>query len=923
MAGLVASLACGVVAAADPAPTKQAPSNPSPSKQPASQQPAAKAAAATPTRVTTIEGLTEYRWPNGLRAILGPDPARPSLAVNLVYQVGSRHEGAGEAGMAHLLEHMLFKGTRATPEPKAEFSRRGMRWNGTTSYDRTNYFAQFAAGQANLDWMIGWLADTMTNVKVTADLLDPERTVVRSEMEQAENRPQRVLYQQLMGTAYRFHPYGRSVIGTESDLANVQPERLQAFYRRYYRPDNAVLVVSGQFDEAALLATISRTLGRIARPAQPVAQPYTLDRAQEGEREIVVRRVGGVPLLGLAYHMPPGASRDAVALSLLATMLGRQPDGLLYSALVKTGLAVGAYAYPVMLRDPGVLQIGATLAREQDRDKVLATIAELLGGELPLTQAMLERTRQDLDNDLSRTLEAGDSLALALTEAIAVGDWRLFFAQRDWVRQMTLDDIRQAAARYLVRDNRTVAWYLPTDKPQRAPAPARVDPAELLAGQVWPQARARVADFRLTPASIDAKLVQGRLEPGVRFALLPRQTSGRRVHLNLRLQWGDLASLSGRWREADLLDRMLPAGTRTLPLQAFEDRLRALDARLDLSGSETGVDVNLQVARENLDEALGLAVAAIREPVFPADVFEERRRALISSIRAGIDQPDARISDAIRRAGFPYPPEDPRHYRDPRTLIADLEAQTPERLAAFYREFAGASQGQLSAVGDFDPQALQARVRTLLADWTSPKPYARIERRFQPLAGERKVIALADKANAVYSAIQTIELGEDDPDYPALALAVRMLGGDSGSRIPRRLREREGMSYGSYSSLSADRRVRNGAISIRAIHAPANLGRLERALKEELERALTAGFEPTEIDNVRQAWLQRRSQALTDEAGLGGLLASNLYWDRDMAHWLRFEAALRSVSADDAARALRKYLDPQRLFVVAAGDYRD
>ena len=210
-----------------------------------------------PTRITRVEGLTEYRWPNGLTALVGSDQASPSQSLNLVYKVGSRNEGPGEAGMAHLLEHMLFKGTVATPDPKRAFADRAMRFNATTSYDRTNYFSHFAANDESFAWYLGWLADTMTNVRITDETLGSERTVVRNEMEQGQNRPSSLLFQEMMGAAYRFHPYGRAVIGTESDLEHVKASSLQEFYELYYRPDNAVLVVTGKIDEDATVKAIS------------------------------------------------------------------------------------------------------------------------------------------------------------------------------------------------------------------------------------------------------------------------------------------------------------------------------------------------------------------------------------------------------------------------------------------------------------------------------------------------------------------------------------------------------------------------------------------------------------------------------------------------------------------------------------------
>ena len=882
---------------------------------------AAAKSAKLPEKVTTIHGITEYRLDNGLRVLLGPDNGGPIVTMNLVYRVGSRHEGPGEAGMAHLLEHMLFKGTEKHPDPKGEFSRRGMRWNGTTSYDRTNYYAQFTPDREGQQWMLGWFADTMSSLRITAEKLDGERPVVRNEMQSSENRPQRLLYQQLMSAAYDFHPYGRTVIGTVTDLAEVQPAQLQDFYHRYYRPDNAVLIVTGKFDEAQVLGDIAHAFAAVAQPKTPIAEPYTLDRVQQGEREVHLRRAGGVPLMYVGYHMTAGAAREAVAMSALALMLTRQPDGPLYEALVKPGIAVSVYGYPVSLHDPGLVQFGATFADESRREEAWRTMRALLEDKLPLTEESLARTKQDFANSRREVLESPESLGLALTEAVAIGDWRLFFAQDDWMQDLTLQEVESVGRSYLVRDNRTLAWYLPTQQTMRAPEPARADIEALLAGHSWRQKEAFEADFVLTPESIEKQTITGALPGGLEYAMLPRRTKGDRVSVVLRLQWGDLASLSGRWQDADMLGRMMQTGTRTLPLQQFEDRLRGLDARMDLTADETGAWLSLQVARSNLDAALDLAAQALKEPVFPADVYEERKRRLIASIESRRDQPEAMVADMLRRAGRDYPASDPRHHRPPDELIADLRAHTLERMEAFYRDFAGASHGQFAVVGNIDPQAMKSWLESTLGDWKSAKPYQRIDRPYYALPSDRRFASVADKPNAVYLRTRAIEMNEDDPDYPALALAMRAFGGNAGSRVSKRLREQDGLTYGAYATVNVDREVRHGAITLRAIHAPDNLPRIEAALQEELARARSEGFTEEELDAVREAWAQRRAQTLGDEGNVASILASNLYWGDSMRRWMEFDEKIRTTPLDAVDAAFRKYVLPEQVLVLGAGEY--
>src|SRR5262252_9293785 len=220
------------------------------------------------TKVTSVEGITEYRLDNGLKVLLFPDNSKPSVTVNVTYLVGSRNEGYGETGMAHLLEHMLYKGTTKHGDVKAELTAHGAQFNGSTSYDRTNYFETLTATDENLRWALEMEADRMVNSRVSRQDLDSEMTVVRNEFENGENSPPRILDERVRSTAYLWHAYGHSPIGSRSDIEHVPIENLQAFYRKYYQPDNAMLVVAGKFDAAKTLAWINDAFGKIPKPTR-------------------------------------------------------------------------------------------------------------------------------------------------------------------------------------------------------------------------------------------------------------------------------------------------------------------------------------------------------------------------------------------------------------------------------------------------------------------------------------------------------------------------------------------------------------------------------------------------------------------------------------------------------------------------------
>ena len=253
------------------------------------------------TEIASIEGITEYELDNGLRVLLFPDASSPTITVNITYLVGSRHEGYGETGMAHLLEHLVFKGTPTHPDIPKELTERGARANGGTSYDRTNYYETFPSSEENLEWAISLEADRMINSFISAEDLESEMTVVRNEMESGENSPLRILRERVQSASYLWHNYGQSIIGARSDVENVPIERLQQFYKKYYQPDNAVLVIAGKFDEERAKEFIIAEFGTIPAPIRSgsnvIYPTYTEDPPQDGERTVTLRRKERLSLL--------------------------------------------------------------------------------------------------------------------------------------------------------------------------------------------------------------------------------------------------------------------------------------------------------------------------------------------------------------------------------------------------------------------------------------------------------------------------------------------------------------------------------------------------------------------------------------------------------------------------------------------------
>ena len=884
----------------------------------------APAQAAALTAVSSVEGITEYRLANGLQILLIPDDSKPTTTVNVTYRVGSRHENYGETGMAHLLEHLLFKGTPRHPNVWADFNQRGLRANGSTWYDRTNYFASFAANEDNLRWYLQWQADAMVNSFIARKDLDTEMTVVRNEMEMGENEPGRILLEKTLATMYQWHNYGKTTIGARTDVEGVDIARLKAFYQQHYRPDNATLIVSGKFNAPQVLAWAKQYFGPIKRPGAPPVPQYTLDPVQDGERTVTLRRVGGVPLLYAGYHVMPGAHADYAAVEMLGLILADTPSGRLHKALTEKQLAAAVFSFSEGLADPGFLMLGAQLGASQDPDKAaqaLVAVTESIARE-PITEAELARAKAKWLKGWDQGFADPQHVGVALSEAVAQGDWRLFFLTRDRVKALSVADVQRVAQQVLVSSNRTLGQYVPTAAPQRAPMPARVDVAQALKGFKGEAAAAEIESFVASPANIDARTQRSVIEPGVKLALLPKATRGQAVKATLSLRFGDAQSLKGWGEVPSALGALLDKGAAGMTRQQIQDRLDALQSDLSIAAGAGQLQVGIESRRDQLPEVLMLLGQILRQPSLPPDVLEEIRRQALSSLEEQRKEPDAVLGDAIARHGNPYPRGDVRHARTFDEVEQDWRAVTVAQLKDFHQKFLGASHAEFSAVGDFDAAQVKRALSEALAGWHSPAAYQRVDDPLVPTSPARLVLVTPDKQNAVMSAMLALPLNDRHPDYAAFMLANHLLGSGGDSRLWNRIREKEGLSYSVYSTVQWNPVDVHSTWMAQAIFAPQNRDKVEKAFKEELARALNEGFTQAELDAGRKGLLNFRQLSRAQDGRVAAGWVSNLYLNRTFADSARVDAQLQSLTLAEVNQALKRYLKPEQLLLGVAGDFK-
>lgn len=879
------------------------------------------------TQVAQVEGITEYQLKNGLTVLLFPDPSKETTTVNVTYKVGSKHENYGETGMAHLLEHLLFKGSKKHPDIPAEMSARGAEANGTTSTDRTNYYETFAASDENLDWALRMEADRMVNSFIARKDLDSEMSVVRNEFERAENNPFTVLMQRMMASAYRWHNNGKPTIGARSDIENVSIERLQDFYRRYYQPDNAVLTVAGKFDKEATLKRIQKYFGSIPRPKRELAKLYTEEPAQDGEKSVTVRRVGDIQWFATAYHIPAGSHPDYAALEVLSEILGDTPRGRLHKTLVvDSKLAVSAFAYPFQWQDPGLLFVAAKVEKEGDLEKTRQEFLKLVEGigNTPITEEEVERAKRNLLKQINLAFNSSEHIAIALSEYISMGDWRLLFLTRDRIEEVTVADVQRAAEYYLVRNNRTEGRFYPSTNPERVEIPQVASVSAMVENYQGREVAAAGEAFDPSFENIGALTQVHNLPAGTRVALLPRKTRGEEVVLQLDMQFGTEKSLWNQRAVADLVGAMLMRGSEKYSRQQIQDRLDELQANASVNGGISGAYGSVVTTRENLPGVIALLGEILRNPTFDAQELELLKTSAIANLEASRQDPQAIVNRELRRFYSPWPEGHPYYAPTLDEDIAAIRAVTAADLKRFHKQFYSGEHMQVAVVGDMDEKATLQQLGDSVGKWRSEQPYERIIQPYTAIKPVDLTRVTPDKENAAVVAMLPVPVGENHVDAPALELATYMFGGGFlNSRLVSRLRQQDGLSYSSGAWLNMSDWTDNGQFTAYAIFAPQNRATVETGLREELAKVLDKGFTAEEVAAAKSGLLQQARVERTQNGNLTDMLINNLEVNRDMQWRIRREQQIQELTPEQILAAMRRHISPERLAFVWAGDFRD
>lgn len=880
-------------------------------------------------KTAQVEGITEYQLDNGLKVLLFPDNSAQTITVNITYLVGSRHEGYGEKGMAHLLEHMVFKGTPNHPDIPKELTERGARPNGTTWYDRTNYFETFNATDENLDWALDLEADRMLNSFIAKEDLESEFSVVRNEFESGENSPTGVLMQKVISTAFLWHNYGNSTIGNRSDIERVPIENLQAFYKKYYRPDNAVLMITGKFDTDKTLALVEKKFGDLKNPDAPLRDIPTVEPAQDGEKRVTLSRVGDLQLVSALYHTPAGSHEDYAALAVAEDVLTDQPSGRLYKALVDGKKASSVWSFMPFTKEPSFMYINVDVPSDKSLAEAETTLLSVLDNlkDKPITEEEVKRAKANIAKQIDQISRNSAYLGTYMSEFIGAGDWRLSFIQRDRIEEMTADKVNAAVQRYLIHTNRTVGNFVPTKTPIRVEIEHTEGLEDLVTSYKGKEGLGEGEVFDVSYENIESRLNTGELQKTpIEYGFITKNNRGETVNLSFIIRNGNVNDFMNKGKLASYTARMLNKGTKNHTRQEIEDKLSELKSSIRFSGSNGRISANVTATKENLMGTLALMTDMLKNPAFDEAELEKLKTQELAGIERNKTEPQYLASKNLGLINQRYEKGHPLYNNTIEEDIEEINAVTTADIKGYYDEFYGISDNAtLVAIGNIDEAALKNYFETEFVDFKVNKPYKPILDPYNPNKAVNKQILTPDKKNAMSLGVMTFEGSIEDEDYAALQVASTVFGGGFlNSRIAGRLRQKDGVSYGAGGRVNVDSNAeeKNSVIFVYAIYAPENASKVQKGFKEEIERYIADGITEDELKTAVTGWVQNQSVSRAKDNELSRTINNNLYYDRDMMFYKDIESKVTSLSVEDVNKAIKKYFKNfDEWTVVNAGDF--
>lgn len=892
-----------------------------------------------PILVKSQQKIEEYKLENGFRVILAQNDKENKVFMNTVYLTGSLNDPQGKGGLAHLLEHLAFKGTQNIQGE--EFQRRldqyTLMTNASTDYYSTKYTNVIRPEQNVINEVIHLEAERMDKLVLQEKFVPSEISIVKREREVRMDQPFSVMMDQMWKSAYGNQYLGRLPIGDLNELQSIKMDELNKFYRTWYAPNNAVMVISGKFDKAEVLKQIDQNFSPIAARQVPAQTKVpVLDSSKIKQRNFLVQK--GSDLAKFNVYLNGKNEKIKPELVLVPYLYSMQPSGHLYQSMVETGLSTAVESTTWLDQDFNLVFIGAIYAPNHDAKKVESALISGVEKNQPFNETELNRVKNLIQNQSESVLSNAAALGGRLSDYYVSyqGDWSQYFTDLDNIKKLKLTDVNQTLTQFLVPQHRISGDIQPTPEEQKKALKQKQasEPAKTLTQtdiQAEPLKDSRVYQQEVTEyvkaskqslVNTEKKIQRGTLKNGIQYALYPTSTRDDKTYATISIDFGTEKSLFNQGEALDLMAYLLLRGSDQYSLQDIADK--SIEAGGGATANAAGNSITIQIVakKEEFEDYFKFMLEVLKKPKFEQSQFDLIKSQSLSALDRPYTEPETVAALTMTRLLETYQPGDLRYHFEPEFSKQQIKAATVEQVKTLYQNFFVSNHAQIAITGDYQAKTMLKILQKEFGSWKAQLPYQRLSSDYQVYPAQ-KVHALSEQREfGNYQSILTFPVGADHPDTPALMVFSYILGDSQlSSRLAQELREKNALVYGFGSGLNLDEWLDSGALTIEANYTAGKSAQVSQGVHKVLNDLLSKGVTEQELEAAKANILKKRVTALEDERNIHRMLTPQLEHHRDLLFREKRDQALAKLTKADVDAVIKKYIKLDQFVEVMADQY--
>lgn len=893
---------------------------------------------ATPILVKDHQDISEYRLDNGMRIVLAPNQKENKVYLNTIYFTGSLDDPKGKGGLAHLLEHLAFKGTE---EVKGEEFQRVLDQytlsnNASTDYYSTRYINILRPEQTALEKIIHLEAQRMDKLVLQDKFVPTEIEIVRREREIRLDQPFSVIMDDIWKSAYGNQYLGRLPIGDLDELTSIRLNELQDFYKNYYVPNNAVMVIAGKFEPAQVLKYVDENFSNLKSKAlPPEVKVPALDSTKLSKREFQVEKGSDLAKFNIYLN---GRNVDIQpALSLVPYLYTMQPTGKLYKSMVETGMSPATPSTTWMEKDFNLVLLGAVYAPTQDAGKLAQTLTQQIETKNNFTEAELNRVKNMVKNAQLNMMTNSVSVGSALSEYLVGydGNWQKFFEDQKRVQTLNINELNNTLQAFLDSKYRVVGDILPTPEDQKVQQQLQeasdkktlsnndVVDVPLKDAKVY---QAEVTSFLSASNQLleqhEKAISRGQLDNGIKYALFPTETRDDRIYATVTVDFGDEKSLFDQGQAIEFMTYLLLRGTEKYSLENIMDKSIELDAQANADSDKNRIAIQVSANKENFLEYFKFVIELLKNPQFDQKEFDLVKSQSLQNLDRPYTEPDVVTEFTLAKMLEQYAPGDLRYHFEPVHAKQQIEKLKNEDVKQLYQHYFAMDHAQIAITGEISDLDLKSFLNQNFGSWNKQKPYQMLTPTYQKLEA-KKVHALAEQREfGRYASALTLPVGLEHKDAPALMLFSHIFGESQlSSRLAKELREKEALVYGFGRGLSLDSETDVGVLSISANYTAGKSEQVSQTVHKVLADMIANGVTEQELEAAKADILKGRVTLLEDERNIHHMLNSQLSRGKSMKDRAVRDQQIAKLTVNDVNQAIKKYIKLDQMIEVMSDQY--